>query len=56
MEDGINELYTKGFQAIIPITNKPMSINESIKKAGELLIMAAEQSMRLIQTGELVSK
>ena len=56
VEDGINELYKKGFRAIIPITNKPMSINESIKKAGELLIMAAEQSMRLIQTGKLLSK
>jgi len=53
--NGINELYKKGFSAIIPIANKPMSIDESIKKAGELLIMAAEQSMRLIQTGELIS-
>lgn len=56
VEDGINELYKKGFRAIIPIINKPMSTNESIKKAGELLIMAAEQSMRLIQTGKLLSK
>jgi len=56
VEDGINELYKKGFRAIIPIANKPMSINESIKKARELLVMAAEQSMRLIQTGELLSK
>ncbi len=55
VEEGINELYKKGFRAIIPIANKPMSIDESIKKAGELLIMAAEQSMRLIQTGELLS-
>lgn len=55
VEDGINELYKKGFRAIIPITNKPMNLDESMKKAGELLIMAAEQSMRLIQTGELVS-
>lgn len=55
VEDGINELYKKGFRAIIPITNKPMNIDESIKNAGELLIMAVEQSMRLIQTGELVS-
>ena len=55
VEDGINELYEKGFRAIIPITNKPMNLDESMKKAGELLIMAVEQSMRLIQTGELVS-
>ncbi len=54
VEDGINELYKKGFRAIIPITNKPMNLDESMKKAGELLIMAAEQSMRLIQTGKLV--
>ncbi|MBA7573817.1 Glycerate 2-kinase [subsurface metagenome] len=54
VENGINELYKKGFSAIIPITNKPMSLDESIKKAGELLVMAAEQSMRLIQTGGLV--
>jgi hypothetical protein len=32
-----------------------MNLDESMKKAGELLIMAVEQSMRLIQTGELVS-
>ena len=55
VENGINELYKKGFRAIIPIINKPMNIDESIKNAGELLIMAVEQSMRLIQTGELVS-
>jgi len=55
VDKGINELYKKGFSAIIPIANKPMSIDESIKKAGELLIMAAEQSMRLIQTGKLLS-
>ena len=55
VENGINELYKIGFRAIIPITNKPMSKDESIKKAGELLIMAVEQAMRLIQTGELVS-
>ncbi len=54
VENGINELYKKGFRAIIPITNKPMDLDESMKKAGELLIMAVEQSMRLIQTGELV--
>lgn len=54
VEDGINELYKKGFRAIIPIANKPMSIDESIKNAGILLSMAAEQSMRLIQTGKLV--
>lgn len=54
VEDGINELYKKGFRAIIPITNRPMNLDESMKKAGELLIMAVEQSMRLIQTGELV--
>jgi hypothetical protein len=33
-----------------------MSMDESIKNAGELLVMAAEQSMRLIRTGKLVSK
>lgn len=55
VEDGINELFKKGFRAIIPIANKPMNLDESIKKAGELLIMAAERSMRLIQTGKLVS-
>ena len=54
VENGIHELYKIGFQAIIPITNKPMSKDESIKKAGELLIMAVEQAMRLIQTGKLV--
>ncbi len=52
--NGIKKLYKKGFSAIIPIANKPMSMDESIKNAGELLVMAAEQSMRLIQTGKLV--
>ena len=56
VENGINELYRKGFSAIIPITNKPMNLDESIKKAGELLTLAAERSMRLIQTGKLLSK
>jgi len=35
VEDGVDELYKKGFRAIIPIANKPMSMDESIKNAGK---------------------
>ncbi len=44
--ESLNEL---GFTSIIPITDKPMSLQESITNAGELLQDAAERTMRILK-------
>jgi len=44
--ESLNEL---GFTSIIPITDKPMSLQESITNAGELLMNAAERTMRILK-------
>jgi len=44
--DSLNEL---GFTSIIPITDKPMSLQESITNAGELLQNATERTMSILK-------
>lgn len=44
--ESLNEL---GFTSIIPITDKPMSLQESITNAGELLMNAAERTMSILE-------
>lgn len=46
--EGYEELYTKGMVALFSIVNKPMSLEEAMKKGGELLKKATENIMRLV--------
>ena len=46
---GVESLNELGFTSIIPITDKPMSLQESITNAGELLMNAAERTMRILE-------
>jgi len=41
--EGYQELYLKGFDFILPISEEPISLNESLKNAGRLLQNAAER-------------
>lgn len=43
-----------GFTAVIPITDKPMTLRESISDAGRLLENAAERTFKLVRLGELL--
>ncbi len=44
----IEELYDKGFGYIVPITDKPMDIEYSMKNAGTLIQNTAERTFRLL--------
>lgn len=46
---GVENLFESGFDSIIPITDKPMSLQESITNAGELLMNASERTMRILK-------
>ncbi len=49
-----HELYSKGFGAIFPITDKPMTLKEALQNADALLADAAERVGRAIRiSGEL---
>jgi len=45
--EGYKTLYEKGFDGIFSIIDKPMSLQEAIDNAGQLLENAAENVMRL---------
>jgi glycerate kinase len=45
---GADELYRIGISALVPIADKPMSLEESVKNAGILLETAAKRVFRLI--------
>jgi glycerate 2-kinase len=44
-------LYEKGLLCAVPVADKPMSLEESIRDAGILLEAAAERTFRLLQQG-----
>lgn len=44
-------VYERGIDAAISSTCRPMSVQEAVESAGELLADAAERAMRLIKTG-----
>jgi glycerate kinase len=46
------KLYDLGFAAIIPIADKPMSLQQSMTDAGRLLEHAAERTFRLARLGK----
>ncbi len=47
------ELYSRGFDLIIPIADKPMELKDSISKADILIQDAAERIIREIQAGKI---
>lgn len=46
--DGYQELYKHGFSSVLPITEKPVSLEESMANASTLLTNAAERVFRLL--------
>ncbi|NQF17068.1 glycerate kinase [Brevibacillus sp. HB1.3] len=45
--NGIDTLYEKGVSAVVSITNKPMTLDQSMLEAASLLEQTAEQVMRI---------
>lgn len=45
--DGVEELYSKGLTAVFSIINRPMTLQEAMEHADELLTSTAENIMRL---------
>lgn len=45
--NGIDSLYEKGVSAVISITNKPMTLDQSMREAASLLEQTAEQVIRI---------
>jgi len=50
--EGPEKLGDLGFNAVIAITDKPMSLQKSIKDAGRLLEQAAERTARILTLGK----
>jgi glycerate kinase len=49
-----NTLRALNFTAVIPIADKPMTLEHSLSEAGKLLENSAERVMRLIQMGKIL--
>ncbi len=49
--DGIEELYHEGVSAILPIVSGPLSLEESMASAAQLLTSAASRMVRMIEVG-----
>jgi len=47
--EGYRQLYAQGFDAIFPIAEKPMSLEESLRSAAPLLANAAERAFRMLR-------
>lgn len=47
--EGYRELYNHGFDAIFPIAERPMSLEESLRDAKELLSNASERAFRMLR-------
>jgi glycerate kinase len=52
VQSNTDELKQLGFNAVIPIADKPMSLTHSLKNAGTLLENAAERSFTLMMLGK----
>lgn len=52
MEGDLGALYEKGLSAAFSITSGPMSLEDSMKRASELIEMKVEQVMRVLGVGE----
>lgn len=53
---GASEVYEYGIDAIEPICDRPMSHEEAVERAGELVELAAERLMRALIAGRLLRK
>ncbi|MBN1414835.1 MAG: glycerate kinase [Bacteroidales bacterium] len=51
LEKGYEILYKKGFQCIVPVTDKPMDLLSAMKNAGDLIEDTSERILRLLQSG-----
>jgi len=51
---GAERIYEQGIDAAISSTCRPMTVEEAVASAGELLAGAAERAMRLVKTGMLM--
>jgi glycerate kinase len=49
--DGPDKLPDTGFAAVIPIADKPMTLEQSLSDAGKLLENAGERAARLVKLG-----
>ncbi|ADY57357.1 glycerate kinase [Syntrophobotulus glycolicus DSM 8271] len=49
--EGAEDLYQYGLNAIIPIVNRPMSLDEAMAEGRELTVRAAEMAIRLMAAG-----
>lgn len=49
--EGAELLYKHGIEAIVPITDKPMVLEEAVKDAYNLVMNAAERTFRLLRLG-----
>ena len=49
--EGADLLYEHGIEAIVPITDKPMILEEAVKDAYNLVMNAAERTFRLLRLG-----
>ena len=47
-----NKLQDLGFRTVIPISDKPMTLEQSISEAGKLLENAAERAMQILKLGK----
>lgn len=50
--EGAEVMYEYGIQAIVPIVNRPMALEDAVEHAYELVVQAAERVSRLLQTGK----
>jgi glycerate kinase len=53
---GYEELYEHGLAAVVSISDRPMSFDQSLARSAELLESAAECTMRLILAGGEISR
>ncbi len=51
-----NSLYQFGFDALVPIADRKIPLEESLKRAPQLLIDASERALQLFQSGKLIRK
>lgn len=51
---GAAQLYNYGISSIVPIVDRPMSLEEAVSEVYELTVQAAERAFRLIKTGHML--
>jgi len=53
--EGAEVMHEYGIQAIVPIVNRPMTLEDAVEQAYELVVQAAERVSRLLQTGKSIN-